>query len=507
MTVEIYSHFFRLVNVQPEMVFTINEFMKPLVQYEVNRSVKNKVVYSPNKIFASKTSNASEYRFHINQIAEFMELLKLKYVNPDSIEILNMPLYKPAKLSYKYRIDKQPRDYQVEVIDHIVSPMEGHRTRLAGLPTGTGKTFCGLSSAVKIGTRTMIIILPIYIEKWISDIQDNLNVDKNSIMSVQGSAHLKGLIDMGNSGTLKSDYIIVSVRTLQNFIDRYENYADDCIDEYGCRPEDLYRITGTGQVLIDETHQHIHAIYKIMLFMHVPHLTALSATLISDDYLIKKVHNIMYPKVVRYDKLLMEKYIRVFPIDYTFRDFKYRKIQTSEFGTNSYSHNAFEKSILRNPRNLDSYVAMVADIADMGYIRYYEEGDKLLIFASTTAMCVAMAEHLKIIYKDLVVKKYTQEDPYENLIDSDIIVTTPQSAGTAVDIPNLTTVIATVAISSSVSNIQMLGRLRKIKDKTVRYFYTFCRDIKKHIEIDYKRIELFKDRVYSIKNLQYPKQL
>ncbi len=506
-TIEIYSHFFRLINISSQMILTINEFIKPLVQFEMNRALNRSNIFTPNKIFASRTVPLKEFRFHINQLADFLDLLKMKYVPEDSIEIIEIPMYVPEKLNFKYRIDKEPRDYQQKVINHIISPIENHKIRLVGLPTGTGKTFCGLFAATKIKTRVMIIILPTYIPKWVEDIQENLHVDKKSIIAVQGSGHLKGLIDMTRDNTLDADYIIVSVRTLQNFIEKYELDPDICVDEYGCRPDDLYRLTKTGQVIIDETHQHIHAIFKITLFMHVPHLTALSATLISDDALIKKVHTIMYPKITRYDELLMDKYIKIFPIDYSFNDFKNRRIRTNEFGSNTYSHNAYEKSIMRDPRNLKSYLTMISDITELSYIRMYEEENKLVIFVSTTAMCALLVAHLRKIYDSLVINKYTQEDLYSNLMDSDIIVTTIQSAGTAVDIPNLTNVIMTVSVSSVVANIQVLGRLRKLQNKDVRFAYLYCTNLPKHIETHRKRLDIFKDRAVSIKNMGYNKLL
>jgi hypothetical protein len=52
-----------------------------------------------------------------------------------------------------------------------------------------------------------------------------------------------------------------------------------------------------------------------------------------------------------------------------------------------------------------------------------------------------------------------------------------------------------VAINSSVSNLQALGRLREIVGRIVRFYYFYCEQIPKHVEYHYNKVELFRDRV------------
>jgi len=102
------------------------------------------------------------------------------------------------------------------------------------------------------------------------------------------------------------------------------------------------------------------------------------------------------------------------------------------------------------------------------------------------------------------VKRYVEDDPYDNLMKPDIRVSTLQSAGTAVDIPNLATTVMTTAVSSSQANIQGLGRLREMKDGRVPEFVYFaCVDIKKHMEYHEKKREMLKDRTleYHIEHM------
>ena len=505
--IELYTHFFKVVKPAQHFIAILNEFIRPLIQYEVDRVIGYKPQFRPVRTFATKTQNNSEFRFHINQYEKFVEFLNKKgiEVKPENITVMPIPV--GAKLSHKYYFEKSLRDYQEKAMDHIFKDIPGQHTRLLGMPTGTGKTFTGLYACSKVGTRVIIFLLPQYIDKWTIDIQQNMNVSSKSIMTVRGSGQLKGLIDLGKNDELEADYILVSIRTMQNFIDQYNNDSKYCIEDYGCSPEDLYSVLHIGQALIDETHQQIHAVFRIMLFMNVGSLLSLSATLISDDVLIKNMHNIMYPKEIRYDELLMKKYISLFPIDYSFKNYTYRKISFREFNSNSYSHLAYEKSILRRSDNTAGYVNMVIFLAKSGYIDRKENSDKLIVFAASIRMCEVLVDNLKLAFPKLDTRKYTQEDKYENILEADIIVSTILSAGTALDIPNLTTVINTVNIMSPVANLQSLGRLREIPNKEMRFYYVYCTDIPKHIVNNARRIELFKDRVISIKQLKYPYQL
>ena len=66
------------------------------------------------------------------------------------------------------------------------------------------------------------------------------------------------------------------------------------------------------------------------------------------------------------------------------------------------------------------------------------------------------------------------------------------SFSTGLDLPNLTTVIMTVNIDSIQSSRQAIGRLRKIPDRDVYFYYLYCNQIDKHV-----RVHLSKRKTYS----------
>jgi superfamily II DNA or RNA helicase len=368
----------------------------------------------------------------------------------------------------------------------------------------THNTVTALSTISNFQTRTVIVVLPAYIEKWGGDITSILDVRAKDVMVIQGTPQLKGLIDMAMEGHLTSKFIIISISTLKNFYKAYEHHRSDVMDEYGCVPEDLWEYLGVGTLILDEVHQHLHAIYKMLTYTHINRVIALSATFISDDSVVQRVQHLMFPKAARYDSVESNTYIKAYGCEYSFTDLTAARIRTNEFGSNNYSHNAFEKSIMRNVPVLNGYLKMVDHLVNIGYMQHYQPGDRLMIFASSIKMCTEMTRYFKARYPQLDVRRYVEDDPYENVIDADIRISTILSSGTAIDIPKLMCTIMTTAIASPVSNLQALGRLRKIPGRDVRFYYLYCGQLRKHVGYHHKKKELFQGKVEQTKDLQLP---
>ena len=159
---------------------------------------------------------------------------------------------------------------------------------------------------------------------------------------------------------------------------------------------------------------------------------------------------------------------------------------------------------MRHPNTLKQYLNMVKFIVDAEYIKDKTINGKLAIFFSTVNMCLVAVDFFKQQYPDLDVRKYTAEDPYENVIDPDIRITTILSTGTAVDIPNLVMVLNTINIFSGQANIQTLGRLRKIDNKELKYIYIYCQQIAKHNQYHRHRRITISPYALSITELNYP---
>jgi hypothetical protein len=82
----------------------------------------------------------------------------------------------------------------------------------------------------------------------------------------------------------------------------------------------------------------------------------------------------------------------------------------------------------------------------------------------------------------LDVRRYVGEDPYDNLMNATVCVSTLGSAGTGHDIPGLITVIMTHSLRARKKNIQGPGRLREKEGVDMEFEYFTCKDIPKQME-------------------------
>lgn len=494
------THFFTISNLNDRLTGIVLKFCTRFITYGYVRT-NNKMERKASKVFAGRTRSGSEYRFHIGQYPAFVKLLEYNFIFSDSYDVEDLPTYKPSTINVKLNPKFELRDYQTECIDFLVrNDFDDNHSRLVSLATGLGKSLIAAAAVSKIGLRTAIVILPQYMEKWASDLTNNLLIKPKDIMLVQGSDQLKGIISLGLENKLDIKFIIISLTTYQNFIKSYDEDKDVTIDIYGCSPEDFFKVLKVGILTIDETHQHIHGVYKLLSHTNGPKVIGLSGTLISDDPTIDNIHKIIFPKEIRFDKIKMEKYIKVRAVSYFFNNIAQARIRTTSYGTNAYSHVEFEKSLLKNKEAKRNYFKLIDSLVVDGYISEYMKGDRLVIFAATIKMCDELLQYFKTKYSHRFdIRRYVEDDPYANAIDSDIRITTIQSCGTAMDIPNLRAAVMTVSIQSPVANLQSLGRLRKLKDRDVKFYYCYCGNIPKQVDYHKKRMELFSDRVASIK--------
>ena len=106
-----------------------------------------------------------------------------------------------------------------------------------------------------------------------------------------------------------------------------------------------------------------------------------------------------------------------------------------------------------------------------------------------------ITDALKNEFPELDVRRYAENDDYSIIIDSDIGVTNRGKAGTGVDIPGLTTVINFTNVESSQAVLQLLGRLREIKDKEVIFVQAFCKNVKKHLQYKDNCHDMINERI------------
>lgn len=497
-----YSHFFIIDKISAGLHGMLVRFSNKYATYKFSHKgvMEDREI---NHSYSVITTDTQEFRFHIGQLADFLETLERSGFDQGRISRSKFLPNQGTDIVIDFKPHIELRDYQIQARDFITSNDQDSNTRLVGLRTGAGKGIVALSGIVATKKRTMIVVLPMYIEKWAKEISEVTTVDPKKIMLIQGSKDLKGLIDQATAKETDVDFIIVSLITLRNYYKAYEKNRFETIESYGCAPEDLMSLLGVGMVISDESHQHLHAIYKVMVYTHVEKFVALTATLISDDHTVEAIHKFMFPKEARFENVVKHKYIHVTSFSYRFENLKYDKIKWQQWGSNAYSQVMFEQSVMSRQKVLENYFKFIDSLLHNGYFKDYIKGDKAVIFAGTIAMCTKIVEYLKEIYPKLDIRRYVEDDPFINIIEPDIRVTTIISGGTAVDIPDLRCAIMTNAIQSPVSNLQAMGRLRQLKDRDVKFYYTYCEQIPKQVQYHKKKIELFEDRAVDQKDFRY----
>lgn len=495
----IYSHFFKISHIDYRYTKVLLRFISGYVQMGWIKN-GNRNIYAPLKVFGASDRARTEYRLHINALPDFMEFLIKENIELDKIYQERVPLYEPAKINIQMKKGWEPRDYQVPMVEYFTK--DDHNSKFLDLQTGKGKSFIATQAIINKGLRTIIIVRPLFMEKWGQDLVKMLDISPKQILMVRGNSQFTSLIEMANSDEFDYPFIILSNKTFQFYISNYERDPKDSYEHYGIYLEDLYKHLKIGIKLVDEIHLDFHLNFKIEMYTHIPHTFGLSATLFHDDPFLDKMYKIMYPLEFRYNTKELDKYIDSYAMLYN-QDYS-AKLRTSEFGSKTYSHIAYEKSIIKNPRFRGQYLKMIKYCVDVGFMEDYKPKEKIVIFVGSIKFATLLTDYLKLAYPNLDVRRYVEDDPYENLMDPDIRVTTLLSGGTGHDIPNLKMVLLTVAIRSSQSNVQSLGRLRKLDNTPTRFYYLTNLNIKKHVMYHESKKEMLKYRCKSYKEFLYP---
>lgn len=368
----------------------------------------------------------------------------------------------------------------------------------------THNTVTSLITASKISKRLAIFVLSKYVDKWERDVKSVYDIQPEEICRIEGGKDLTNASHWVSGGSVTTHPLpkvfIISINTFHVWIKKYiADPQDPCLEEYGCTLDEFLNTLGVGAIIFDEIHEHFHIVYKLICFLPTEWAIALSATLISKDEMVTKIQNMMFPRHIRFEEVKMKRYIKAFACPYQIQNFHQQKIQFMEYGTNRYSHNKYEESLFRHKTLGNRYVRMIVDLVESTYHRHYLQGDKCIVYVGKIKTANAVCNALKARFKEKYdIRTYVETDPYENVIDSDIRVSTPQSAGAAVDIPNLRVAIMTISVDSPTSNLQMLGRLRELKDRDVRFYYLYTTSIPKQVEYHHNKKELFASRTAFI---------
>lgn len=504
--IHIYPYFFRILRPHGALIKAIYKYSSNFTTFtQVFDPVKKRKVWKADKTYGICIDHGHEYRFHIGQLKGLMEAIANEGMSPSEYKTVycEVPETPTIDLCIKPTIKLRTQHdlNQEEAYKFIMENTKKKLPTLLAMPTGTGKTLTSLYTAAKLEKRIIVFVLAKYVDKWVSDISKAYDISKNEICKIQGSdAIINATHWSKDEDTLKKHPLpkafVVSINSYSLWLKKYETNPNSAeMQQYGCVPDDFFSSLGIGTVIFDEVHEHLHAVYRIFCYLNTVNVMSLSATFVSKDPIRSRIQNTMFPLPLQFTEIKMRQYIVYYAAAYQISDYKHSKVRTTEYGSNRYSHIAFERSILHHKTLRKQYLEMIIDLVYREYIRERVKGDKIVVFVSTADMAHAVTQEFKKTWPELDIRTYLEPDPYENVIEADARITTLLSGGTAVDIPNLTVAINTISVDSLASNLQALGRLREIPGKTVKYIQVYSSSIDKQVEYHHNRSELFASRV------------
>lgn len=506
------THYFRVNNAVGKVARAISDYAQQYVQmgFSRERGPNGRPKFEVKARFYSFAPIQNEFRFNIEQLNGLLDFFEKQYIGPTDIDIKSKEHIKGDEVHIKLRSGWVLRDYQVEVKKFILNKdVSNSRSRLASLPTGTGKTVIALGTAVEMNTRIGIPSPAGYTDKWKKDVLEQYELDEDQVYMATSRIKLIKAFKLAKTG-IKYPVYIFSQETLASFFKEFEkNYFEGIEDYWNCHPEDFLELLGIGVTIIDETHEAINMVFRMMTYMNVPLIIGLSGTLRSRDEFILKIQGLMYPAEIRYDKVKMAKYIAFKPTIYTFANFFKSGIKTMAFGNNMYSQAIFEASVYKNKNKtiFKNFLEMIDHYFVEDYVKRKIEGKKCAIYVARVELCSLIVAYLKKKHPEMDIRKYTGEDPFENAIEADVRVTTRGSCGTAIDIKGLISLITFDNVDSDVGNLQLLGRLREDKDITPFFRQLLCDKIEKHKGYQKTRHSTFADRIISCDYERYSQPL
>lgn len=497
------SHYFKITEPSAAFVRVINDFARKITTKKLVKHGR-RFIHVNDKIFAARTADLSEYRFHIHQYEDFKNFALFAGYDLKNIPTTVKAPYEAKTVDIALSPLWKPRPDQIPVIEYGVAP--GHCKTFV-LQTGKGKTSCSLKVAELCKERTLVVVLGKFYEKWFTDLGYQYQLLDEQFATAKSGKEFKELLRRASTKEFESvDVILTTIDILLLYIQEYCATKFKGQPKWVCPPEDIYAALKVGTRIIDEVHMHFHKVYTIDLFTNIHKALNLSATLKASDALITSMYEVAFPMNTRINSGAYTKIAKCKELHYKLKE--PNRIRYEGFAK-SYSHIVFEESMMNRKKVWENYLKLIQSVVDVEYARVAKPGQKMLIFAAKIEACISIKEHLVSAFPDLVIEKYTGEDDYETFSRADVIVSTLGSSGTAIDIPGLITVLMTIAINSIISNEQALGRLRdlKIPGLIPLFIYLCCDDIRKHKDYANRKRELFQDKVFGIESVYYGEKL
>lgn len=506
MIAERYTHGVRLSGFTRDTFDKMAGFLEGLSLKEPKKLPGNRMIMELKKKYYGAFEDCSEVYIHRNCLPDLLDFLENRNIPKDYVQIVDVPVPLAAPASYELFEFYKLRDYQELIVEDILRP--GMHSARVDLQTGKGKTLSSLAALARKGVRAVVMVPPKYFGIWIEALQNTYKGYADSTekwMTVSGSAELQKLIDRGIENDLAGvDVIVISNVTYRSYIDNYEKYGHKISDlGFNCPPPRFHEAIQAGMQINDEIQEDPGLVFRIDMYSNVDLQVYLSATPYTGNAYVTKMIDKMLPANTMVRLPNLDVYINCMCLRYCEPGVKPKDYLTPF--KNTYNHARYETQMMKDRKRMQAYLKMVGNIAQGVYINDRLEKQKLLLLCATVAFIDEVVRYLQERFPELQINGHTSGSPYERLLKNDITVSTIKSSGTGVDIPNLREVGLLQATDSKKDNIQILGRLRKLKDfpdVVPRLTFLACESIPHHMRYADSKRNHFDGRVLTFKTMR-----
>lgn len=475
----------------PDTHFSIADFIRRvLYEREWNPKLKYVEIVSKYLWYDIVHGELRMPRYSLDSFIEYMEAYDFE-VEQHIVE----PIV-PQSVEMHLRDGIKPREEQVEAADFLINNKIGFRP--LALRPGFGKTFLSINSIVKIGYRA-IIVLGQLIDQWLNSIFQFTTLTKDDIYIVRGFDSLKDLWTMIDNG-YKPAIILFSTRTLDLYtIENAEGY--NTLRSY----EELCTVLGIGIKVIDECHLKFGTNSQIDFRSNIKVNIYLSATYQRTSRDGKRIFDMYFPAELKYGEQLVKRYTTV---EFAFYHLNIFREHLSRFKTaKGYNHMLYENYLVRQRKYLKLFVnCVVTPMLYQYFFNVRKIGQHCLILCQTRKFALALSDALikKVDESETVSVFLSGDKTYgnEEILKSNIIVSTIKSCGTGRDIKGLKTCINTVSMASVPQTIQCLGRLRELPDEDTYYIDMCNEEVPSQVNHARIRLDIFKDKAKLVESFK-----
>jgi hypothetical protein len=479
--IERYTHGVRISGFTRETFGKMHRFLEGLSLKEPKKIPGRGMIMELKKRYYGVTDDRTEVFIHRNCLDSFIHHMESNNVPRDRMAIEDVPVPKYTKAEYLVYEKYVLRDYQ-EIIQEDILREYLHSARV-DLQTGRGKTLVSLASLSKLGCKALVMVPPKYFGIWKEALLNTYKDVEQRFVTISGSAELQKLIDRGLEDDLDDiDVIIMSAVTYRAYIDTYERLGSQIHTVgYNVPPPRFHEVIKVGCQINDEIQEDPGLVFRIDMYTNVAKQIYLSATPYTGNAYVTKMIDVMLPPETACRLPNYDVYINVMGILYS-----EPKVKPKDYLTpfkNTYNHARYETVMMKDPKRLDLYFKMVKRLIEGLYVKDRLPKQKMLLLCATVAFIERLVTYLKKEFPDLEIGGHVSGSPYAKLLTNDLTVSTIKSSGTGVDIPNLREALLLQATDSKKDNVQILGRLRKLRDfpdVTPRLACLVCNNIPHH---------------------------